>query len=362
MKKNLLLSFFSILSVFCLVELYLRFANYHPWIRTEPGQYSNRAATDLAWPDAHPELGWVLNRNRPVPHKDKRNNIDLVYVGNEEGFRDYQKWRSFTDVSVNNNNIMVFGDSMVFGFGVEENKRISNQLEILTNSKYGVYNLAIPGWGFDQMFLAFRKYAPLFKPKIAVFVYINDDLFRSLESYREVKGLNKPSFEVRNGALELRKYENKRTIRSILKNFVLKKIYTINLFYRYFYRAYQAKILNAEIVNEIINIAQKYNTRLIFVHIPDKTEIFSSSYWKQRLIWIKTNIFNRFFGLNSVLQQNQKIFIEAVVAMKKKGVAGKVNYYFPYAHHINENGHLLIAELLAKKLDEAELVWGKNHR
>jgi len=229
MKKNIALVFVSVLFVFCLFESYLRFTNYQPWLRSEPGQFQGVEITASTWPDPHPEFGWTFNKHHPVPHRDKHNKIDLVYFGNKEGFRD-SKWKSTTDISLDTNNIIVFGDSNVFGFGVEEEERISNQLEKLLNNKYNVYNIAVPGWGLDQMMLAFKKYAPIVKPRIAIIAFINDDLHRSLEAFRRGgEHQNKPSFRLKNGSLELRKVDDEWRFYKYFKKNIFTAVYTKNI-------------------------------------------------------------------------------------------------------------------------------------
>ena len=159
---------------------------------------------------------------------------------------------------------------MVFGFGVEEEERISNQLEELLKNEYQVNNIAVPGWGLDQMMLAFRKYAPVFKPKIAIIAFINDNLQRSLEAFRTGgEYQNKPSFRIKNGSLELRRIDDNGWANKYFKKYIL-SIYSINYFYRNFYRHYLIGSLNKKIFEEILKIARANNTELIFVKIPKK--------------------------------------------------------------------------------------------
>ena len=94
---------------------------------------------------------------------------------------------------------MLLGDSFTFGAGVAAEENIANYLWRALGTDYEVMNLAIPGWGIDQMFLAYREFAQSFMPDIVVLAFIDEDVERVLEAYRHFEGVNKPSFAIREG-------------------------------------------------------------------------------------------------------------------------------------------------------------------
>jgi hypothetical protein len=98
---------------------------------------------------------------------------------------------------------MVLGDSFVFGVHLDERDTIPAVLERKLHDT-DVYNLGIPGWGIDQMYLAYKKYNDVIKPQIVVLLYIDDDLPRIYEAFRKGEGMNKPSFSLQANQLVLR--------------------------------------------------------------------------------------------------------------------------------------------------------------
>lgn len=94
--------------------------------------------------------------------------------------------------------LLFFGDSFVAGRGPPE-ERLPQRLEPLLGLR--VYNYGVAGYGVDQIFLRFRETHPRFaRPAIGIGI-LTTDLDRSILSIRTGQ---KPWFELRDGALELR--------------------------------------------------------------------------------------------------------------------------------------------------------------
>jgi hypothetical protein len=349
MKKNIVLLFSSILFVLVLFELFLRFSNYEPWIRTAPGTYANQKHR-LAEP--HSEFGWVLNRQEPVPHKQLMDRIDVIYYANKEGFRD-SGWSGLKDIDPNGQNILVFGDSQTFGYGVEEWERFSNRVGSILTPDYNVYNLAMAGWGVDQMYLAFKKYVPLFNPEIVIIAYINSDLLRSLQAFALNIRVKKPSFEVKNDVLKVRNKENLNMVEKY-QNKISKEVYLVNFFYKNFYRHYYSRILNEKFIEEVIKTANDRNIKLVFVRIPSKLEVSPNNHLHNKMQRFSRRIYYSFFGLQTILTKESQIFIDPTEIMREMSANKKVNFYFPVDFHLNKNGHELIAELVMKKISEID--------
>lgn len=47
-----------------------------------------------------------------------------------------------------------------------------------------VFNVTVPGWGIDQMYLAYRRYRDLLRPHVVVLVFLDEDVNRVVEAYR----------------------------------------------------------------------------------------------------------------------------------------------------------------------------------
>jgi hypothetical protein len=62
-----------------------------------------------------------------------------------------------------------------------------------------VRNLAMPGFGVDQMWMSVRHQALPLDPDLVIVAFIDNDFDRSLTAYRPVEGFNKPTFALRDG-------------------------------------------------------------------------------------------------------------------------------------------------------------------
>lgn len=277
--------------------------------------------------------------------RDGRTESEVTYEANEDGFRD-SAWSSFDPSDHETEKILVFGDSHAAGFGVHEEDRFSNVLQSLLGPKYQVYNFAVAGWGFDQMYLAFRKFSAIVKPKMVIFAYINNDLLRSLESYRSSERLNKPSFEIANRRLHSRKHEDRDTI----GEWIVEHVYLANFFYKTLAKPYLAEKLNQEIAEEIIQNAKELNIEVIFIRIPPEDAVLSASSFKKRFAHFQRDLYEQFYGIGSFLKNSATTYISVRDLMRKRMAKGSINFYFPNNAHLNPMGHRLIAEVLFKEI------------
>lgn len=215
---NVLLAFF----VVCLGEIYLRKSlKMEPYSRTSPGQFENESAA--SWANADPTLGWTS----AVDH--------LPGEINALGFRDTKDFKS-VDPSPGTKRVMILGDSFIFGAHLTSGQTIpaliQTKLDAAQENRHEVFNLGIPGWGIDQMYVAYQHYKGTINPDVVILAYIDDDVKRSLESFRRWEKLNKPSFTIKGGQLSLRtaasanrSYFEKLTERSVVSSFMARELY-----------------------------------------------------------------------------------------------------------------------------------------
>lgn len=74
--------------------------------------------------------------------------------------------------------ILVFGDSYVFGVGVDEQHTLSARLERMLatgTQRYEVVNLGVAGYSTDQEYLLFRELAPSLAPDVVILVVCDND-------------------------------------------------------------------------------------------------------------------------------------------------------------------------------------------
>jgi len=224
------LVFFILLLI--LGEIAVRIFNpkYEVYVRTYPRQYKDRFFNDgttiVNWPREDPDLGWVCNDTTSfLKFSNKEyNSLNIEYDINRQGFR-YQ-YDFFLNEFLEPN-VMMLGDSFLFGVYLKESKTIVSILNQEFNNSLNFVNLGVPGYGIDQMYLTYTKFNGVIKPKIIILFYIDDDIYRTWEAFRITEGMNKPSFKFEDDKLELRNYEKPSVIEQILE-----KSYFLNVFYK----------------------------------------------------------------------------------------------------------------------------------
>lgn len=166
-------------------ELWLRHAGLGDRCLWVPTPAAERAGP-VEYARLDPDLGWVSR----APAGEI----------NEQGFRDP---RPFTAASgaLPATRVMVLGDSFVWGSKVEADESIPRRLEAALGETTVAFAVAAPGWGIDQMYLAYRRYRDVLRPNVVVLAFIDDDIARVLETWRPFERLPKPAFRVEHGAL-----------------------------------------------------------------------------------------------------------------------------------------------------------------
>ena len=160
---------------------------------------------------------------------------------------------------------MLLGDSFLFGILLDAQETIPAFLERKL-SGYELYNLGIPGWGLDQMYLSYKKYVTLIKPQIIVLLYIDDDLSRSYEAFREPEGMNKPSFSLQENRLVPRTPLSLWK-RYVLHNHVINNSIIANRFY-IFYKNIEIKKLADALFADLIAQTHERRQELIVLRLP----------------------------------------------------------------------------------------------
>lgn len=177
---------------------------FHPFERTYPGQYSDRTFSPVSWPRKEPELGWVCRDMADIQFGNRfYTNRVVSYRINPQGFRSRYNFAA-ADKRSPKQRVVLLGDSFLFGVYLDEAQTITARLEESLGDTHQFYNLAMPGWGVDQMYLAYLKYQEALSPDVVVLLYIDEDVERLYQAFRKRDGMSKPSFAVRDGKLALR--------------------------------------------------------------------------------------------------------------------------------------------------------------
>jgi hypothetical protein len=167
--------------------------------------------------------------------------------------------------------IMVLGDSFTFGAGIGDADTLTYLLQERLGSGYEVYNLASPGWGLDQMYLAYHKFADRIDPDNVFVVYIDDDLWRVFESYRRDEGLSKPSFKVAGGRLISREGDRPGALELMARHSMI-----FNKFYNTQYKHWECQTIVESIFDNFLNETEKRNQKLIVLRYPYKNELLEN--------------------------------------------------------------------------------------
>ncbi len=99
--------------------------------------------------------------------------------------------------------ILVFGDSFVFGIGVDEENLFTSQLENFLNARSGsnphqVINLGVAGYATDQEFILWEELGKTLSPDLVVLVVCDNDFLGNTEDF-VYRRYNKPYFKLDDG-------------------------------------------------------------------------------------------------------------------------------------------------------------------
>ena len=131
-------------------------------------------------------LGWKLKAKKSATHHTRY--FKVVYSTNALGYRD--KSRNLLKRS-DTYRVLLYGDSQVFGWGISENQRFSNLIEDQKQS-LEVWNLAVPGYGFDQEILSYERGGQSLNADEVIFFVSQSTLKRTY--YDHIYNKPKPKF------------------------------------------------------------------------------------------------------------------------------------------------------------------------
>jgi hypothetical protein len=169
-------------------------------------------------------LGWShkANENGTYNHPD----FSVSVSNNRDGHRDLEYP---VERIQGKNRMLVLGDSMAWGFGVELEERFSEILE----SKYSdweVINASVSGYGTDQELLYYKYRGAKYQPDVVLVLFHPNDVgnVNTSDNYWH----NKPKFELVNGALQLTNQPvPKPSVKQHLDRFIFGHTYFLSRLY-----------------------------------------------------------------------------------------------------------------------------------
>jgi hypothetical protein len=301
-----------------MLELYLRLQHIPTYVRTYPGQHLNEPSR-APWLQPDDYFGWISNRALP----------DI----NPQGFRDP---RSFNDLVIasERTRIMVLGDSFMWGAKLGATESVPQQLQRALGDRYEVFNLGVPGWGIDQMYLSYERYVSVLHPDVVILAYIDDDVARVLEAYRREDRMTKPSFTIVGDELARREQSTRPQQRLSV---ALGKSVLASQIARVVYMSAVARRIVCTIFKKIADDTAYRSVRFAVVRIPNKEQV---QLWP-RVVW-------RWTGYAGCLSKTDVAYLEPLDDMLK--VQNWHRDFYLEDGHTSSRGNQFLAQWLLSKM------------
>ncbi len=268
----------------------------------------------------YPPYGYRLWPSRSItydyPRKAPRT---LTVHSNRHGFRGTREF----DEPIPRPRIVVLGDSMVFGEGVEEPERFTDRLEASMPS-WRVDNLGMTGFGPDLMLRAFEQVGANLSPKIVVLTIYTDDFRRVRPAYAGV-GFRIPRYRLESGDLVSTEYPvygllSRSAVASALREAI--------------WRGSGVEwALNAAILDRFRLLSARGRFRLFVVFLPGTSDTQTD---RSRRSWLR-----------AYCEQNGVEFVDATDALL---VGESQTRFIPANWHLNAAGHEIVAREIAMAL------------
>ena len=168
------------------------------------------------------DLGWSLKPNSSLRSVNYRAGFDYQIDINSHGVRD----REFRlRKSTGKRRILILGDSVAFGTGVEEQWRVSSFLARALGDEVEVINSAVSGWGTDQELIHYERFGRQLEADVVVLsVTLANDVINNMLDHLFLDDAPKPRFVLQGDSLhlvnnlpgfagEFRRHPIKRTLR-----------------------------------------------------------------------------------------------------------------------------------------------------
>lgn len=239
--------------------------DYKYYERTYVGQFENCKAKyeiDTNWVKLDAKLGWVCKSKANLKfYRPELHNIQ--YQINPQGFRNSVNFDSI-NLSSSKKRILLLGDSFLFSILQKEKNTIPSLLQKKLGQEYEIYNLAVPGWGLDQMYLAYKKYVQVINPEQVVLLFIDDDVARLAEAMYWGAG-PKPAYKLENDELVERRLNEGKL--NLIEGYFLFNCQIMNRIYKYFCEQ-KGKPIAKKIIEKWNDEERLVNRNFSVVHCP----------------------------------------------------------------------------------------------
>ncbi len=290
---------------------------------------------DTNWVQPDTLLGWVCKRKEKLRFYNPKLSKNS-YCINKQGFRNPFDFDSL-HTNQSQKRILLLGDSFIFGILQSDSMTIPAWVQKSLGPEFQVFNLAIPAWGLDQMYLAYQRYLDVIQPDQVILFYIDDDISRLLEAFYW-GATTKPSFKLVDGQLAKRElYENKL---NYLESLVVFNSQIINRLYRYRCMKKAAPLAEAFILR-MHEFEKSRDRQLAIVHCP-------------RFFQLDGEKEPGHFALEPFLAEQSAEFYNLRIPMLQLSKKNQRALYDIEDGHLSDRGAAFVAEFLTEKVIRLE--------
>lgn len=316
------------------VELFLKIthADYLYYERTYAAKFPEKAIhqLDSNWVKTDQDLGWVCRQKEKLKFY-KPEYFDCSYQINQEGFRMSQDIEGLS--ASPKKRILLLGDSFLFGIFLKNNQTISAQLQAQLGDNYEVFNLAIPGWGIDQMYQAYQKYVQIIQPTQVMLIFIDDDIRRTVEAFFW-GAATKNAYRLEQGKLVFRTANHGEL--NAVESFFVFNTQIVNRLYQYWHLL-EAERLSKAILRQLISDEKYAHRKLTAFRIPRQEQVDHPN--------LQT------FDLSPFFEEQQLDFFDFEKPLKQLTSSELKSLYIPNDDHLSEKGAALIQDKLKEWID-----------
>ncbi len=294
---------------------------------------------------AHPKLPYLMKPN------SKAVSIYGVEIRtNSFGFRGKES------PSIRGKTVMVLGDSTTFGYGVKEEDTFSARLESqfksctsLLNSEIYFVNTGHSGFNLKNYYEMLEEYGQIFKPEVVLIGVMGNDFTVEQLTYTINDGVGVtrgsmwdkykiPSIIVRG----LRKSALYITVGNLIKSQAYKGKADVN---KVISDLESQNVINSteKIINDFVSYSKKYDTPLLFVYLPTRSEFEYNSH-----------AYGEFIHLFKTVSKvgNKVYFLDLLDELSDFSKKTELIFSKQDSVHPNSFGHQIIAEKIKPKIQK----------
>jgi hypothetical protein len=238
------------------------------WVR----RHRDAPAPSFPFDAWHPTRGWALRPGlRDLPVFSGK-----VLSSNSAGVRGSREFEATRPAGTRR--LVLLGDSFTFGEGVSDVETYAAQLSLLL-PRLEILNLAVHGYGHDQMLLALKEEGLRYRPDLVVLGFVFEDVDRNVLAFRDFA---KPRFRLAGGKLRIAGTQvpapQQVLAREIWRPRLMDFLEALYHGYRWKTGATrrEAEAITRAILTEIAGSARKAGAVPLFVYLPVDTEILES--------------------------------------------------------------------------------------